>query len=81
MAVQRTVTMLAVCQYATNLGDEATVAAADVLCRDLTMQLEGGLPDDGYFRACTKLARLVSDGKFTQLADVPQATILRQYQQ
>ena len=79
MAVQRTVTMLAVCQYATEKGDEATILAADVLCRDLTMQLEGGLPDDGYFRACTKLARLVSDGKFTQLEGVPQAEILRKY--
>ncbi len=79
MAVQRTVTMLAVCQYATEKGDEATILAADVLCRDLTMQLVGGLPDDGYFRACTKLARLVSDGKFTQLEGVPQAEILRKY--
>lgn len=81
MAVQRTVTMLAVVQYATERGDEATIAAADVLCRDLTMQLVGGLPDDGYFRACTRLARLVADGKFTQLDGVPQAAILRQYDQ
>jgi alkylation response protein AidB-like acyl-CoA dehydrogenase len=79
MAVQRTVTMLAACQYATEKGDETTILAADVLCRDLTMQLVGGLPDDGYFRACTKLARLVTDGKFTQLAGVPQAEILRKY--
>jgi len=81
MAVQRTVTMLAVCQYATGLGDEASIAAADVLCRDLTMQLVGGLPDDSYFRACVKLARLVADGKFTQLSGVPAAEILRQYNQ
>lgn len=79
MAVQRTVTMLATVQYATLKGDEATLAAADVLCRYLTMQLAGGLPDADYHRACTKLGALVSQGKFTQLDGVPQATILRQY--
>ncbi len=77
--VQRTVTMLATVMHATRKGDEATLLAADILCRDLTREIAGGRKDDAYFIACSKLAKLVSDGKFAQLDGVADSAILYTY--
>ena len=78
--VQDTIIMLVTCLYADQLGDEATVAAADVLCRDLKRQLKGGHATDADFKASAKLAKLVVDGKFRQLDDVPATPVMRTYQ-
>lgn len=78
--VQKAVTILATCMHASKLGDDATVLAADVLCRNLTREITGGRPDDSDFRANTKLARLVVAGEFHQLNGVADSEILRPYE-
>jgi alkylation response protein AidB-like acyl-CoA dehydrogenase len=79
MDVQRVVTMLAVCYHARSNNDEATVLAADILCRDLKRDISGGRKDDNYFATCSRLAKLVSAGKFKQLENVAESEIRRQY--
>lgn len=77
--VQRTVVILATCLHASELGDDATVLAADVLSRELTRQIKGGRATDDDFRANVKLARLVAGGQFKQLEGVADSPILRSY--
>lgn len=90
LAVQQTVTMLCTAQYATTLGDEATVAAADILCQDLTRELAPAAETDAYYRDCVKLAELVTGkperngrpavpGTFHQIDGVTAPSILRPY--
>lgn len=78
--VQKNVIILATVMHASKLGDEATVRAADVLCRNLRRDITGGRPGDSDFRANVKLARLVVDGKFRQLDDVADTAILKHYE-
>jgi alkylation response protein AidB-like acyl-CoA dehydrogenase len=60
---------------------EATLAAADFLCHDLRRKLTGERPSDSYFRSASKLADLVLDGGFDQIAGVPREQILMPYSQ
>jgi acyl-CoA dehydrogenase len=76
---QLVVTMLVTAQYANQVGDAGTIAAADVLCRDLTRKLTGAAPSDDDFRAIRKLGELITEGKFTQIDGVPNTAILRKY--
>jgi alkylation response protein AidB-like acyl-CoA dehydrogenase len=78
--VQDTLVMLVTAMYAHSKGDEATIAAADVLCQDLRRKLTGEQPSDAYFRDCNKLADMVIEGKFTQIAGVEETPVLRGYQ-
>lgn len=78
--VQKTVVILAVCMHASELGDEATVLAADVLSRELSRQIKGGRASDADFRVNVKLAKLVADGKFKQIEAAADSPILRSYQ-
>ncbi len=77
--VQDTVTMLVTAMYAHSVGDEVTIAAADILCQDLRRKLTGEQPSDAYFKACGKLADMISEGKMKQIADVSGTTVLQQY--
>ncbi len=79
--VQDTVVLLVTALHAQQVGDEATIRAADVLCQDLTRKLTGAQPSDAYFKACSKLAELVISGQFRQLDGVPETAILRSYEQ
>jgi alkylation response protein AidB-like acyl-CoA dehydrogenase len=79
MVAQKAVTILVTCLHASEKGDDATIAAADVVCRDITRELTGGKKDLGYRRASRKLAKLVVEGKFTQLGTTMDTAILRPY--
>jgi alkylation response protein AidB-like acyl-CoA dehydrogenase len=79
--VHDTVIMLVTAQYAHQIGDDVTIAAADVLCQDLRRKLTGARPSDDYFRACSKLADAIVAGKMTQLEGVPETPIMRPYKQ
>jgi hypothetical protein len=79
MEVQRTVTMLAAAQYAHKMGDEATIAAADVICQDLSRKIKPTRESAGYFRACVKLGQLVAEGKFKQIDSTLDHRVLRPY--
>ena len=76
---QDMVVMLVTAIYAHHIGDEVTIAAADILCQDLRRKLTGEQPSDAYFKACSKLADMVVDGQMQQLVDVPGTPILQQY--
>lgn len=76
---QQVVTILVTALYAQQVGDEGTIAAADVLCRDLRRKLTGAAPTDDDFRATRKLGELIAEGKFQQIAGVPETAILRKY--
>lgn len=80
MPIQKTVTMLVTCYHASEKGDEATVAAANILCHDLTRELAAPKKDAKYRRAARKLADMVVEGKFQQLKDTPETAIMRRYQ-
>lgn len=61
-------------------GSEATIAAADILCRDLRRRLTGAAPDECYDRACVRLAELISAGKFSELDGAAETPIFRPYE-
>lgn len=77
--IQENVIMLMTIMHAHASKDLATIAAADVLCRDLRRKLTGAQADEAYDRACVKLADLVLAGEFKQLAGTVQTPILRPY--
>lgn len=77
--VQDTIVMLVTAMHAHASKDEATMAAADILCRDLRMKLTGEQPTDDYFRACAKMADMVIEGKFKQIEGVENTPVLRSY--
>ena len=79
MTIQKTVVIAVTCLHATEKGDEATLAAADVLCTDLTRELTRGKKTAKDRRAARKLAQMVLDGKFTQLLTTAKTEILRPY--
>jgi alkylation response protein AidB-like acyl-CoA dehydrogenase len=76
--VQDAVTLL-VAALAARDKSEAHVAAADILCQDLQRKLTGKRPSDRYFRDCSKLADMVIDGGFEQIAGVHREEILMKY--
>jgi alkylation response protein AidB-like acyl-CoA dehydrogenase len=79
MPIQKTVTMLVTAFHASEKGDEATIAAANILCHDLQRELRAPKKDAKYRRAARRLADMVVDGKFKQIESTPAPTILRQY--
>ena len=78
--VQDVIVML-VAALAAGGKNEATIAAADLVCQDLQRKLTGKRPSDRYFRDAGKLADLVIDGGFEQLTGVPREEILMRYEQ
>jgi hypothetical protein len=77
--VQDTVVMLVTALWGRQQGNEASVAAADILCQDLRRKLTGERPSDQYFRDCGKLAQTIINGGFEALAGAPVADILMPY--
>jgi alkylation response protein AidB-like acyl-CoA dehydrogenase len=61
-------------------GSEATIAAADILCRDLRRRLTGSMADECYDRACVRLAELIKEGKFSELEGAAETPIFRAYE-
>jgi acyl-CoA dehydrogenase len=61
-------------------NNEASVAAADILCQDLRRKLTGKRPSDRYFRDASKLADVILSGGFEAIAGVPREEILMKYE-
>ncbi len=78
--IQDAVTMLVTALSARD-KNQAHAAAADFACQDLRRKLTGAPPSDHYFRDAMKLADLVIDGGFEQLAGVAREEILMGYEQ
>jgi alkylation response protein AidB-like acyl-CoA dehydrogenase len=78
--VQDVVVILVTAQWGHQQKNEATVAAADILCQDLRRKLTGERPSDAYLRDVGKLADLIIGGGFEALAGVPRDEILMKYE-
>ena len=79
MRAQNAMVMLVTAMHAHKSQDAATIAAADILCRDLTRDFTGEQPSARYFADCNKLADMVVSGQFKELAGVPVTPVLHQY--
>jgi alkylation response protein AidB-like acyl-CoA dehydrogenase len=77
--VQDSVIILVTALWASKQKEEATVAAADLLCQDLRRKMTGKRPTDRYFRDASRLADIIISGGFARIAGAPQAEILRPY--
>lgn len=77
--IQDTVIMLVTALYAHQRRNEATTAAADILCHDLRRKLTGQRPDDAYFRACMHLADLVIGGSYEAIAGISPEEVMMKY--
>lgn len=78
--VQDSITLLVTALWASKQKEEATVAAADLLCQDIRRKITGKRPTDRYFRDAGRLADMVISGGFERIAGAPQAPIMRPYQ-
>lgn len=78
--VQDSIIVLVTALWASKQKEEATVAAADLLCQDIRRKLTGKRPTDRYFRDASRLADMIIGGGFERIAGAPQAPILRPYQ-
>jgi alkylation response protein AidB-like acyl-CoA dehydrogenase len=77
--IQDTVTILVTALSVRGKG-EVSVAAADILCRDLERKLTGQRSDDRYFRDVSKLADVIIEGGYDELAGIPRAEIMMPYE-
>jgi alkylation response protein AidB-like acyl-CoA dehydrogenase len=78
--VQDVVIVLVTALWGQQQKDEATVAAADLLCQDLRRKFTGQRPTDRYFRDAGKLADIIIAGGFETLAGVPRDEIMMRYE-
>jgi alkylation response protein AidB-like acyl-CoA dehydrogenase len=78
--VQDAVVILVTALWGHARKDEATVAAADFLCRELRRKLTGERPSDRDFRDAGKLADVILAGGFEAIAGVPRDEILMKYE-
>jgi alkylation response protein AidB-like acyl-CoA dehydrogenase len=78
--VQDVVVILVTALWGHRQKDEASVAAADLLCQDLRRKLTGERPPDRYFRDADKLADTILTGGFETLAGVPRQEIMMKYE-
>ena len=79
--IQKMLIMLTTCLYAGREGHELVRRSADVLCRELTMQISGGRPDARYFRAAVRLGEQIAEEGFSAIDGVNVPEILRPYEQ
>ncbi len=78
--IQDLIVMYVTCQYANQTPyDGVKMAAADVLCRDLTRKLTGKRISDSDIAAMRKLADYVIAGHFKEIEGVEETEILRRY--
>lgn len=62
--LQAKVVILCTSLYAAQQEDSRIRQAADVICQDLTHQIESARPTDGYFRVVTELGRAIVECGF-----------------
>jgi hypothetical protein len=77
--IQDTIIILVTALWAHQQKNEPAVAAADILCQDLRRKLTGARASDSYFRAVGKLADMVIEGGYDELAGIPKEEILMRY--
>jgi alkylation response protein AidB-like acyl-CoA dehydrogenase len=77
--IQDLVVMIVTALSAQQSRNEATIAAADILCRDLRRRLTGERASDRYYRDVSRLADMVIAGDFKQIAGVDRGGILMKY--
>lgn len=58
---------------------EAHISAADLVCQDLQRKLLGKRPSDRFYRESSKLADLIIDGGFEEIAGVHREEIMMKY--
>ncbi len=78
--IQDNVIILVTALWGHRQGNEASLAAADMLCQDLRRKLTGKRPSDRYFRDASKLADVILSGGFEAIAGVPREEILMKYE-
>lgn len=78
--VQDAIIVLVTALWASKQKEEATVAAADLLCQDIRRKITGKRPSDRYFRDAARLADIIVAGGFERIAGAPKAEIMRPYQ-
>jgi hypothetical protein len=78
--IQDTITLLVTALWAGTQKGQVIVAAADILCQDLRRKLTGERPSDRYFRDAGKLADLIIQGGFEELAGIPRQEIMMKYE-
>ncbi|MDP3508963.1 MAG: acyl-CoA dehydrogenase family protein [Candidatus Melainabacteria bacterium] len=76
---QDAIIILVTALWAHNEKNSVIEAAADILCQDLRCKLTGERPSDSYFKAASKLADQIIDGKFPGLSEVAVQDILFKY--
>ncbi len=77
--VQDTITIIVASMWANRTKNETYIAAADILCRDLTRKLTGERPDDAYYKATRKLADRIIESGFDGLDEIKRHEILYGY--
>jgi alkylation response protein AidB-like acyl-CoA dehydrogenase len=77
--VQKTLVILITCMYAASRKEELVTQAGEILCRDLTRELVGRRPSDGYFRQVNQLGEAIAEGGFPALAGIEPDEILMSY--
>ncbi len=77
--VQDAIVMLVTASWAHNENDSVMIAAADILCQDLTRKLTGERPSDSYFKACSKLADRIIAGEYKALDEIEAADVVMPY--
>jgi alkylation response protein AidB-like acyl-CoA dehydrogenase len=85
--LHKIVSMLATAHSATKIGDEGTILAAQHLCQSLSLEaqgykteIDGGPANESYRRRARKLGKMVFEGKFKQIEGVPQAAVVKFYE-
>ncbi len=76
---QKLVVLLCTSLYAARQDNEILRTAADLLCQDLTRELTGGRPSDGYFKAASKLGEAIAEEGFPGMEGVEVPEILMKY--
>ena len=77
--VQKLIVILCTSLYAARQEDEVIRQAADVVCQDLTREIEYRRPTDRYFRSVTALGETICDGGFQSIAGLNPDEILMPY--
>lgn len=78
--VQDRVTMLVTALWGHRQKNEASIAAADILCQDLRRKLTGERMSDRYLRDINKLADVILAGGYEALTGVPRDEIMMKYE-
>jgi hypothetical protein len=78
--IQDNLVVLVTALWGHRQGNEASIAAADILCQDLRRKLTGERPSDHYFRDASRLADTILSGGFEAIAGVPREEILMKYE-